>query len=461
MTVALTAHRYDDGNDQWPFLTVSFFQERSLTIRDLSGALLITLNPYISAANRETWESYSSDWDNEELHHWHQAGLDYQQEFNYDRFGVGFDTEHVPQRTTLDSSLNMSTGVANRIFTLDADGNAIIDPSKGPYLPTWQTSPVFMHTLVNRNLYTDPAAASSANQSLATGSVVFGDFEFAPDDLGKGDEPPQTKLYSTLLSIAKERKIRYKASPLTRVFLPIFDSFEAATKKPVALVTALIQWESYFARVLPAQLRGIHLVLDNSCDDVYTFKLTGDEPEPVGLGDLHDTKFDRLARTCSFADVDTVRDGTPSGIPLSHQHGHCVYQITAYPSSEMKSDYQTSLPALVTLAVACCFAFTFILFIFYDRLVERRQSLVLQRAEQTSAIVQSLFPKSVAEKLIRHNEDNDTVTSKKQKLDRFLNGEEETKSIIADLFPECTVFFGDISGPFTQPWSCCVFTSLD
>ena len=444
MTVALTAHLFDDNDDEWPYLTLSFFQQRALTTRELSGALLITFNPLVTSENRAGWEDYTFSGPDRS---WHEEGLAYQKDLHYDRYGVSFDTSHVQQRTTEDSSLNISTGIANRIFTLDEHGHAMIDRSLGPYLPTWETSPVFLRTLVNRNILTDPAAANTANQSLSNGSVIFGDFEFAPDDHGVGDEPPETKLYTTLLSIQHETAYPYMTSPLTRVFLPVFDSFNKTTKKPVGLLTALIRWEGFFAGVLPEQLQGIHMVLDNSCDDVYTFMVTGDDPAPVGLGDLHETQYDRFARVASLADVETVKDGSPGGVPLQHQNGQCVYQVTTYPSCYMVDQFHKSLPLLITFAVAGCFAFTFILFIFYDRLVERRQRLVLRRAEQTTAIVQSLFPKSVAEKMIQHR---DSLTSSTHTLSKFLSGEDASNSVIADLFPECTVFFGDISGPFSS-----------
>jgi hypothetical protein len=140
-----------------------------------------------------------------------------------------------------------------------------------------------------------------------------------------------------------------------------------------------------------------------------------------------------------------VDDGSQAGIKLNHDT--CTtYEMTSYPNQLMLDDFRTSLPALVTFAVAMVFLFTFTMFIVYDRLVERRQNLVLQRAEQTYAIVQSLFPKGVADKLIQESKDNDPLSSKNQRLNKFLSGDDQGVKTIADLFPECTVLFADISG---------------
>lgn len=445
LSVAATAHSIDHQKD-WPFITLSWFQQRALTIRSLSGTILLTLNPLVTLDQRAAWENYSFY---SEDSRWHEEGLQYERELDYSSYGLSLDAHDIVQRTTLNPELQL-TGLSNHIFTLDGLGEAVIDTTTGPYLPCWETSPAFIRTLVNRNLLSDPEASKFANISISTGTVVFGGFEFAPDDHGKEDEPPETKLYTTLLSIAKKRPFPYIKSPLTRVYLPIFDSFDEEAKKPVALVTALLRWESYFVSVLPKQIRGIQMVLDNNCGDVYTFKVDGQEPDPVGIGDHHphSDRFHHLARTASFADVETVDDGSPDGIPLS-QH-QCVFQITSYPNDVMYQDYRTNMPALITFAVAMVFLFTFIMFLVYDKLVDRRQNLVLHRAEQTTAIVTSLFPKDVADKIIAQQMNTDPLVSKNQKLKTFLDGVDEGNNCIADLFPACTVLFADIAGKFND-----------
>ena len=55
----------------------------------------------------------------------------------------------------------------------------------------------------------------------------------------------------------------------------------------------------------------------------------------------------------------------------------------------------------MTIAVAVIFIFTACMFVFYDRLVERRQALVMHKAIQTNAIVTSLFPENVRDRLMK------------------------------------------------------------
>lgn len=153
-----------------------------------------------------------------------------------------------------------------------------------------------------------------------------------------------------------------------------------------------------------------------------------------------------------------VADGTPGGVPFDQTK--CPIQLDVYPSEAFYKMYETGTPMVVTFAVAFVFLFTAFMFLCYDRLVERRQAIVLLRAEQTTRIVSSLFPQQVADRLIQaaNNEEKTKTDSgfaaPTRRLKSFLaeDGHGLTGSQpIADLFPNCTVLFADISG-FTA-WS--------
>jgi class 3 adenylate cyclase len=99
-------------------------------------------------------------------------------------------------------------------------------------------------------------------------------------------------------------------------------------------------------------------------------------------------------------------------------------------------------------------AFAVLMFLVYDRLVERRQAIVLKSANQSSAIVSSLFPKSVTDRLLDIGSDSNSRTmTAKTRLKSFLSDSQDNQGLqpIADLFPETTVLFADIAG-FTA-WS--------
>jgi class 3 adenylate cyclase len=102
------------------------------------------------------------------------------------------------------------------------------------------------------------------------------------------------------------------------------------------------------------------------------------------------------------------------------------------------------------------FLLSLLLFYVYNVLVERRQRIVLNKAAHSTAIVSSLFPKQVRDRLLQ--EDDGPKATQKSRMKSFLTGNQDhdsthnnCESQIADLFPHCTVLFADIAG-FTA-WS--------
>ena len=47
LVVAIVAHGEDGGKANWPFVTLTSFQQRAATVKDLSGALYIGFNPLV------------------------------------------------------------------------------------------------------------------------------------------------------------------------------------------------------------------------------------------------------------------------------------------------------------------------------------------------------------------------------------------------------------------------------
>jgi class 3 adenylate cyclase len=120
-----------------------------------------------------------------------------------------------------------------------------------------------------------------------------------------------------------------------------------------------------------------------------------------------------------------------------------------YPTQEFEEDHATNSPIMYTLAVAFVFLFAISVFFVYDFFVERRQTKVMATATKSSAIVNSLFPANVRDRLM---EEQDSNEDKKFTAFKALGQHCLPNSRpIADHFPETTVMFADIAG-FTA-WS--------
>lgn len=179
------------------------------------------------------------------------------------------------------------------------------------------------------------------------------------------------------------------------------------------------------------------------------------EAIPIGSGDLHDTDFSSWERRGAFNNFHIV-DGSVSGIDIDQR---CIYHLDIYPSQKFFDEFRTSLPISITCSIAAVFLFTIIMFVFYNQIVEKRQKVVVKQALQSTAIISSLFPKQVRDKLMESSANNHggihTTLGTKNRLKGFLAGateeQDSTVAPIADFFPNCTVFFGDLTG-FTA-WS--------
>ena len=327
----------------------------------------------------------------------------------------------------------------------------------GPYLPRWQTSPVLRTSRINEDLFFKPGVETTVSkQVMRDGGAILGGFVSAPPG------PPShthtgTALLATLRSMWEGKEVEYFGDPMAQFQIPVFDSFNQTTRKPVAVMRSLIHWRHYFQNILPSNVNGITVVLENECDGHYTYEINGKEAFVKGFGDLHDHKYDHFRRSAEFGlGIDLLDDGTSTGIKL--MKGDCNYLVHVYPSEEFYGDYVTERPIIITFAIAMVFVFTAAMFLVYDRMVERRQVLILAKATQSTAIVSSLFPKQVRDRLMQT--ENDTkggaaTLASNHRLKSFLTGDDKTNDgggqPIADLFPHCTVYFADIAG-FTA-WS--------
>lgn len=55
--IAATAHSVD-YHTQWPFMTLSSFQQRANNAKDLSGVLFLSIMPIVETDERQAWEQY-------------------------------------------------------------------------------------------------------------------------------------------------------------------------------------------------------------------------------------------------------------------------------------------------------------------------------------------------------------------------------------------------------------------
>lgn len=206
----------------------------------------------------------------------------------------------------------------------------------GPYFPRWQSSPVLLKDRVNEN--TDYHRTKYVEQVERQGKVVLSGFEYGREGTIR-DENATIARWATLRSITVGYEEIYSGSAALSMFLPVYETFEDSAKV-VAVVETFLNFRRLLLNVLPNNIRGITVVVENSCEGNFTYIVDGASGGDIGVGDLHETAFDKYKQTTYLKEAATVNDGTPNGETISADP--CYYQFHVFPS-QVRSRYFNEL----------------------------------------------------------------------------------------------------------------------
>jgi class 3 adenylate cyclase len=472
--VAVTSYA-KSSNSKWPLVTVPDFDILGASARAIANASYVFMFPVVTNAQRNAWETYSVEnqgWLSQPSEVWDDANAS--QTMN--------STVDMSANANGNESTSAPSGIYGEIYEFSIDGPAQ-SKGPGPFLPFWQMSPPnsIPSTVINFNAISLPDVRNSVYAVLRSKKAVMSELIDYQVNI------------SDYKDYGQDFHRKPKSEPTNNIQYPVFDSF-TRNRSLVAILTLDFTWGAILEGLLPDGANGVDIVIENACNQAMTYRLNGPEATYLGTGDLHDRSFDGMEATLSLnQDITTG----PNGVELNTMY--CPYIVLAYPSREFHNEYITNKPIVMTVIVVAIFVFTSLVFFTYDRLVERRQTKVMKTAVRSSRIVSSLFPSNVRDRLFQINEPGQpdavgmrkslalssrkgdgwrlTADSPKHLLKIFLSsndGDEPGRALmsdhinvarpIADLFPNTTVLFADISG-FTA-WSSArepsqVFTLLE
>ncbi len=272
LAVAAIAHGVDHSRD-WPFVSLSSYQQRAFTAKQNSGVLQVSIAPFVSREDRTLWEEYvvsneaEVDWIERSITHQEQVGAgifikDYGKSFR-GNVNVPHSIKHRDQLTG--ATFPVEYGV------------------KESYLPFWEMSPFLSYDEVNVDMFQeDDLRGFHGSLCLAEGAIVVGDMGYhTPGGIDSPD--PTTSAYAQLLSIDAGAEVVYLGDPMSNLFIPIFDSFDD-DRIPTAVLVGFFNWGNLFKGVLPESTKGIDLVLRNTCSDPFTYRVLGESVIPRGKG---------------------------------------------------------------------------------------------------------------------------------------------------------------------------------
>ena len=435
-------------NATWPFVTIPQMEHRCSHLLNLADTLTIAFAPIVHAQDRNEWENEfvpaNVGWAEESFAYLETTQYTSESHTINDPSkkqeggdgGDGGDGVSSKPPPTYEGMPDYSRGYSKQILSFGITPLGSLGPlvitDDGPYMPWWQRAPSPRHegvTFVNIDLRDDPSFDGNLLQVLqskkaALGNMAIGKYESV-------DKGPSSGFYYPILK----------------------DSIDSDDNPVVGSLATLVVWNKLFLDILPKNVVGLFAVVKNTCEQVYTFRIDGPNAVFLGDGDLHDPKYDQMSQEVSFTSL--VQAGieakTYLGFPVDT--GGCQYTLTVYASSDMEDEYVTKMPYVYMVGSILIFLFTSLIFVVYDRLVERRQRLVLREAKKSGAIVSSLFPTAYMERLMREEEEKlkgtQSVETKGSLLTSFMNGEGLTEvrddEPMADLFSDCTVLFADIA----------------
>jgi CHASE1-domain containing sensor protein len=143
---------------------------------------------------------------------------------------------------TVETVSQSDNNFADGIYRIE-NGTIVLDEGSGPYFPLWQIAPVTENAqAVMFNQMSDPERAKAISSMMEDSCPVLTEV-FYQDTYDQAKDETSFETRGVL-------------------FFPVFDAF--ADGNVVGAVSAEVNWEDNFRRILPAHSKGIICVLENT-----------------------------------------------------------------------------------------------------------------------------------------------------------------------------------------------------
>jgi hypothetical protein len=408
-TIATSAREHEA---EFPFFSIPYFEVKAHAARAQASFDVVTYAPVVFGTQMDQYLTFANA-----TRGWYD-----QSRVMYDELEPGMNRSAEP----------LASALPTELWTEDGNGTRLIDEGVVPIaIPSLHISPpppLTDKVRQNIDLWRDVRYKTVTLASLTLKDAVFSEF---------GD-------FYSYEELTNDEDRRHPHSIAAQ---PIFKNrLRIETNKKglqvVAYLYSIINWRKYLVNLLPHGVNGVMAVLRNSCDQKFTYRLDGNEATILGEGDIHDTKYDSWTKSIDFSSNYFDPQLT------STQQGHCQIFLDLYPTGDFVKDYNSSLPFIFSSIVAVLFIILALLFALYDKYVRARNRKVVGAAARTNAIVTSLFPSNVRERLFNEVYSDELTISKDPKADMMRqfgrSGNKGSDGIglskpLADFFPHTTV----------------------
>lgn len=369
----------------FPFVTLPDFERRARYTLESSEVLGVIFQPLVATEQRDAWNQYSvanADWLDETEESQGQPSPS--QQSPQQPQPPPQQPKPKPDRETDNPPLNRRLqGIMPFIFRLDEqEGTPVPEDGEGPYYPIWQSAPVFDDTFMYNYNMRQPFEPEldtvfTTQRPLTTEVFVLSTDpdESVPSTVATDDEADagifsagaSYILHQFLVKAYDDEDhdgttIELGGGISSAFMFPVFDKWNPSSRKVAGVLNVMVYWQLYLSCLLPDVEETLNAplmaVLENTCQQSYTFELRGASATYVGEGDLHDSNYDHLMMESGY---DSVVGFNTSDVEIMPEE--CLYNLRVYPTKEMEDIYLTEEPYYFATVIFLVFVFTAAVFI--------------------------------------------------------------------------------------------------
>ncbi|CAB9522950.1 Receptor-type guanylate cyclase gcy [Seminavis robusta] len=325
--------------------------------------------------------------------------------------------------------------------------------ASGPYAPFWHMSPILPRDfLLNLDLLSRPSSTDSIVTVLETQRAALGG--------AVGVRDPSNTTLAELVPIrltndyVQRGQYRHElqffsGDATTTLTYPVFDSF-GANRTVAGFLLSPLMWRLNFEKIVPESLGGFIAVIKSKQSEPFSYRIEGPKATYLGIQDSHASNYDDMFVFQNMEETLQVLHSPRNQAFDAVQVDFGEYVLYIYPTEELESQYITNKPAVYALIVASVFLFTILVLAVFDLLVARRQQVVMKKAVKSRALIATLYPEQVRERMFEDGPKGN-VERRKWKNPGEAGIQEESTKAIATLYESATILLMDLAG-FTE-WS--------
>lgn len=109
--------------------------------------------------------------------------------------------------------------------------------------------------------------------------------------------------------------------PHAFIWTPLYQEMNNPQSKFVAILATGFAWDFSLRNLLPREVKGITVVISNTCNQTYTYRIAGIDAFYLGEGDLHEAKYTNY---CRRKELSLLKHPNASKTP-----GQCLYKLVS------------------------------------------------------------------------------------------------------------------------------------